>query len=308
MAQKQGDSLDEGIGLAIQKLLISPHFLFRIEQERKDAAAAQPVSEHELATRLSYFLWSSTRRGTAARDSAPATSGSAGRTGEHASGPRVRPAGGDFSGQWLQFRPQIHCRRKSFRVHRYAYVDGRGTALFFENLIRGPQHSRLVGAKNTFSNQRLADSRHRGPIRRVDLPAPAPACCTGSVLTVSVLHSHVVLRGKWVLENILNTPPPPPPADVPTLDEEAVGTSASLREQMEKHRANAICASCHSRMDPLGFALENFDAIGQFRAKDGKFPIDASGKLPDGRTFQGADGLPRFSAPIPPILEERHRR
>jgi hypothetical protein len=101
----------------------------------------------------------------------------------------------------------------------------------------------------------------------------------------------VVIRGKWVLENILNTPPPPPPANVPTLDESATGTTLSLREQMEKHRANPVCASCHSRMDPLGFSLENYDAIGQWRDKDGKFPIDSSGQLPDGRKFEGAKGL-----------------
>jgi hypothetical protein len=94
-----------------------------------------------------------------------------------------------------------------------------------------------------------------------------------------------------VLENILNTPQPPPPPGTPGLDEMAVGVSASQREQLERHRANAVCASCHSRMDPLGFALENYDAIGQWRDKDGKFPIDASGRLPDGRKFVGATGL-----------------
>jgi hypothetical protein len=100
-----------------------------------------------------------------------------------------------------------------------------------------------------------------------------------------------VIRGKWVLENILNSPPPPPPPDVPSLDEAAVGATVSMREQLEKHRANPVCASCHSRMDPLGFSLENYDAIGQWRDKDGKFPIDASGRLPDGRKFEGAGGL-----------------
>ena len=97
----------------------------------------------------------------------------------------------------------------------------------------------------------------------------------------------MVLRGKWVLENLLNAPVPPPPPDVPALDETLVGSSMSLRQQMEKHRANAVCASCHSRMDPLGFGLENFDAIGQWRSMDGKFPIDSAGTLPDGTSFQG---------------------
>jgi hypothetical protein len=100
-----------------------------------------------------------------------------------------------------------------------------------------------------------------------------------------------VLRGKWILENFLNAPPPPPPADVPSLDEQAVGKSVSLREQLEKHRSNSTCASCHARLDPLGFALENFDAIGRWRESDGGFPIDSSGALPDGRTFKGYEGL-----------------
>ncbi len=100
-----------------------------------------------------------------------------------------------------------------------------------------------------------------------------------------------VLRGKWILENILNTPPPPPPPNVPTLDDSKVGQSVSLRQQLEAHRKDAVCASCHSRMDPLGLGLENFDAIGAWRAKDGQIAIDASGTLPDGRTFNGPDGL-----------------
>jgi hypothetical protein len=114
-----------------------------------------------------------------------------------------------------------------------------------------------------------------------------------SVLTVSsyATRTSPVLRGKWILENILNAPPPPPPPDVPTLDVAAVGDSISLRQQMEKHRANATCAGCHGRMDPLGFGLENYDGIGAWRTQDGKFPIDASGKLPDGRTFTGPEGL-----------------
>ena len=100
-----------------------------------------------------------------------------------------------------------------------------------------------------------------------------------------------MLRGKWVLDNLLNAPPPEPPADVPNLDESNIGTSASMREQLEEHRKNAICASCHRRMDPLGFGLENFDAVGAWRTMEGKFPIDASGQLPDGRKFTGPDEL-----------------
>jgi hypothetical protein len=109
-----------------------------------------------------------------------------------------------------------------------------------------------------------------------------------SVLTVSSYANRTspVLRGKWILENLLNAPPPPPPAEVPSLNEAAIGKTTSLREQLENHRANASCAVCHARMDPLGFALENFDAIGQWREKDGKFPIETEGSLPDGRSFK----------------------
>jgi hypothetical protein len=109
----------------------------------------------------------------------------------------------------------------------------------------------------------------------------------GSVLAVSSYptRTSVVIRGKYILNNILGTPPPPPPPNVPALDETAVGTAASLRQQMEKHRANAVCASCHSRMDPLGFALENYDAVGKWRTQDGTFPVDSSGVLPSGKTF-----------------------
>jgi Protein of unknown function (DUF1588)/Protein of unknown function (DUF1585) len=128
----------------------------------------------------------------------------------------------------------------------------------------------------------LSGDKHRGGI-----------VTQASILTISsyATRTSPVLRGKWILETILNAPPPPPPPDVPNLDEAAVGSSASLRQQLEQHRQNATCAACHARMDPLGFGLENFDAIGGWRTQDGKFPIDPSGTLPDGRSFKGPDEL-----------------
>jgi hypothetical protein len=110
-----------------------------------------------------------------------------------------------------------------------------------------------------------------------------------------------VLRGKWILENLLHSPPPPPPAAVPALDDTKIGESATLRQQMEEHRKNPACASCHARMDPLGFGMENFDAIGAWRDTDGKFPVDASGELPNGKRFSGPVELKRI------VAEERER-
>jgi hypothetical protein len=140
-----------------------------------------------------------------------------------------------------------------------------------------------------------------GPeFRRVDLTGtPRGGVVTqGSVLTVSsyATRTSPVLRGKWILENLLNAPPPEPPADVPNLDETTIGTSASVRMQLEEHRKNPTCASCHRRMDPLGFGLENFDAVGAWRTMDGKLPIDSAGTLPDGRTFNGPEELRQILA------------
>ena len=178
----------------------------------------------------------------------------------------------------------------------------RETELFVETIVREriAACSTSSTARYSFLNERLA--RHYGSpnvtgpeFRQVDLTGtPRGGVLTqGSVLAVSsyATRTSPVLRGKWVLDNLLNAPPPEPPADVPNLDETKIGTAASMREQLEEHRKNAICASCHRRMDPLGFGLENFDAVGAWRTKEGKFPIDASGQLPDGRRFTGPDEL-----------------
>jgi hypothetical protein len=169
--------------------------------------------------------------------------------------------------------------------------------MFFEYVLRENRPvSDFIDARYTFANELLA--KHYGipdvkgdEFRRVELKGDERGgiLSQGTVLTVSSYptRTSVVLRGKYVLENILGTPPPPPPPDVPALDEAAVGTSASLRKQMEAHRASAICASCHSKMDVLGFGLENYDGIGKWRTTDGKFPVDSSGTLPNGKTFSG---------------------
>jgi hypothetical protein len=168
------------------------------------------------------------------------------------------------------------------------------TTLFFENILKENRPiSEFLDAKYTFLNERLAklygiDGVSGSEFRRVDLATNQRGgiLSQASVLTVSSYPNRTspVIRGKYVLTNILGTPPPPPP-DVPNLDESAVGTSGSLRQQLEKHRSNAVCASCHSRMDPLGFGLENYDAIGRWRTRDGNFDVDSSGTLPNGKTF-----------------------
>jgi len=170
------------------------------------------------------------------------------------------------------------------------------TDLFFQYIIENDRSILdFLDADYTFLNQRLAEfygipGVKGNDFRKVDLTGTnrGGVLTQASILTVSSYANRTspVLRGKWILENLLNAPPPPPPPEVPSLNESVIGKSVSLRDQLEKHRANATCAACHSRMDPLGFALEHFDAIGQWREKDGKFTIETAGSLPDGRSFK----------------------
>jgi hypothetical protein len=307
MVQKDGDSFEEGLCLAIQQILISPHFLFRVE---KDPSADQGedyqrISEHELATRLSYFLWSS------APDEELLHCADVGKLRQPAVlEAQVRRMLKDakafalvenFGGQWLQTRSlESHTpdRTKFLEFTDYTRMSmKKETEMFFEHILRADRPILdFIDANYTFLNQRLAEFYDIPGVkghefRKVDLTGTrrGGVLTQASVLTVSSYPNRTspVLRGKWVLENILNAPTPPPPPDVPSLDERALGQSVSLRAKLEQHRSNSTCASCHARMDPLGFALENFDAIGRWREKDGLFPIDPSGTLPDGRSFKG---------------------
>jgi hypothetical protein len=169
------------------------------------------------------------------------------------------------------------------------------TRMFFDYVLRENRPiSEFLDARYTFLNQRLArfygiDGVTGPDFRKVDLTTPQRGgiLSQGSVLAVSSYptRTSVVIRGKYILSNILGAPPPPPPVTPPPLDEEAVGATATLRQSMEKHRADPACAACHNKMDPLGFGLENYDAIGHWRTKDGKFDVDSSGTLPNGKTF-----------------------
>ena len=312
LVQDQGESFDEAMVTGLQAVLVSPHFLYRIERDPGDAGGSDsvPVSDYELASRLSYFIWSSMPDEELLR-----------LAGEH----RLRHPGvledqvrrmlrdvrsralvEQFSGQWLQFR-NIDIVRPDLG-HFPEFDEGlrrsmrRETEQFIEHLCRQDRSIlEILDANYTFVDERLARFYGipgvQGPeFRKVDMTGTRRGggiLAHASVLTVSSYSTRTspVLRGKWILDNLLNAPPPPPPPSVPALDESKVGQSVSLRQEMEQHRKDPSCASCHARMDPLGFSLENFNAIGAWRDDDGKLPVDASGSLPGGRAFRGPNEL-----------------
>ena len=311
-AERQEGSLAEGLAVGIQAILVSPDFLFRIEKDRANTgtkATHYPISQHELATRLSYFLWSSMPdaqlRQAADLGTLRNPAVLAAQVRRMLRDPKSHALSENFGGQWLQFRALESVTRDRDRFPDFEdYLRlsmRRETELFIDNIIR--QDRRIldfIDGRYSFLNERLA--RHYGipnvsgpEFRRVDLSdTPRGGVLTqASVLTVSsyATRTSPVLRGRWVLDNLLDAPPPDPPPDVPNLKEEEIGTAASMRQQLELHRKDPTCASCHRRMDPLGFGLENFDAVGAWRTADGKFPIDATGTLPDGRSFNGPEEL-----------------
>ncbi len=310
--RQNGASFNESLSTAMEAVLISPKFLFRIEQdpETETGDSGHYVGPYELASRLSYFLWSTMP------DEALLKQAATGRLQDpQVLNAEVRrmlndPKAADglvknFGGQWLQFRALESVRPDPERFPLFSdYLRmsmQRETELFFTNVIREDRSVLdFLNGKYTFANEVLARFYGipdvKGPeFRKVDLTGtPRGGVLTqGSVLTASSYSTRtsVVLRGKWVLENLLNAPVPPPPPNVPALNESTVGVSMSLRQQMEEHRKNAICSSCHSRMDPLGFGMENFDATGHWRTLDGKFPIDSAGVLPNGKSFHGPDEM-----------------
>jgi mono/diheme cytochrome c family protein len=311
MVQNDGDSFEEGLCLAIQRILISPYFLFRVEKGPPPGKGEDlyGIGQHELATRLSYFVWSSmpdeellrcADEGTLRRPDVLEV-----QVRRMLRDARAAALAENFGGQWLQTRAlESHTpdRVKFPEFTDYTRMSmKKETDLFFEHVLRVDRPVLdFLDAPYTFLNQRLAEFYQIPGVkghefRKVDLTGTRRGGILGqaSVLTVSSYANRTspVLRGKWILENLLNAPPPPPPANVPALDERPLGKSVSVRAQLEQHRANPNCAACHARMDPLGFALENFDAIGRWREKDGDVAIDASGTLPDGRSFKGYNDL-----------------
>ena len=309
----RGRSAEQGIQLAIQAMLVSPNFLFRIERDpnpvrlRGDAATAgqvHDVSPFELASRVSYFLWSSMP------DDELMALAASGRLRDQQvldaqvtrmlADPRASAFAENFAGQWLETRNLdiVKPDPDTFKEWDAELRDAmkRETAMFFEYVLRENRPvSDFLTADYTFLNERLAAhygiAGVTGPeMRRVALQTDrrGGVLSQAGVLTVSSYPTRTspVIRGKYVLQNILGTPPEPPPGDIPPLEASAAGGGLSVREQLERHRSNPACATCHRNMDPLGFGLENYDAIGRWRDMEGKFPVDSTGMLPDGQRFK----------------------
>jgi len=311
-ATKEGDSFERGIQVAVQAVLVSPHFLFRIEldPEPLNPQAVRTINEYELATRLSYFLWSSMPDDELMRlahDGALRKEGNlAAQVRRMLKDPKSSAMVENFAGQWLQLRnlKTINPDRMRFSAFDDALRAAMETEtrMFFEAIVREDRKIfDLLDTDFTFVNDRLA--RHYGidgvqgaEFRRVALTTPQRGGLLGqaSILTVTSnpTRTSPVKRGKWILENLLNAPPPPPPANVPELkDAASMDDAATLRQRMEQHRENPACAVCHTQMDALGFGLENYDPIGAWRTKDGTADIDAAGSLPGGVSFKSPGEL-----------------
>ena len=307
----KGESFENAVKLTCEAVLVSPSFLFRGELQPNPDNPVQdyPVDEFALASRLSYFLWSTMPD---AELFALAEAGHLRRElprqlRRMLKDPKSAALVHDFAGQWLQLRSL-----KTMAPDRQLFPGfdedlradmSNETELFFANVVREDRSVMdFLVADYTFVNERLAT--HYGlkqtvtgsEFQRVSLNGSGRAgvLTHASVLTVTSnpTRTSPVKRGKWVLENLLAQPPPPPPPNVPPLNEsKEAASTASVRERMERHRQDPLCASCHAQMDPIGFSLENFDAIGAWRDNDGTFAIDASGRLPGGEQFSGASGL-----------------
>jgi len=314
LAEKQGESFEKGIKVALQAVLVSPHFLFRgeIQPEPNNPKSVHPINEHALAARLSYFLWSSlpddalfaeAERGTLRKNIDA-------QVRRMLKDPKASSLVENFAGQWLQLRNLrlFHPDPKEFPKfdEKLRAAMERETEEYFAHIMREDRNVlEFLDSDYTFVNGRLA--RHYGiegvegdAFVRVMLKGNARGgvLTHGSVLTLTSnpTRTSPVKRGKWVLENLLGTPPPPPPPEVPDLDMPESGKvlTGTLRQRMEQHREDPNCATCHARMDPIGFGLENFDGIGAWRDRDGKAAVDPAGELVSGEKFSGPADLRRI--------------
>lgn len=312
MVRSDGNNFESGIQFAVAAALVSPNFLFRWELDpgQTEGESTKPLEDFELASRLSYFLWSSmpddelfdlAADGRLHRSAVFET-----QVRRMMRDPKASGLVENFGGQWLQVRnfdvepdPELF---PSFDPSLREAMQTE-TTLFFQTIMQEDRSVlEFLDADFTFVNERLA--RHYdmpgiegNDYQRVSLKADSQRggiLGHASILTLTSNPSRTspVNRGKWILEQILGAPPPPPPPNVPELEEgNGVDLTASLRERMEQHRQNPECATCHAKMDPLGFAFEKFDAIGAWREKDGDFDIDPSGQMPDGNEFNGPQEL-----------------
>ncbi|MEP6714928.1 MAG: DUF1592 domain-containing protein [Terriglobia bacterium] len=304
---------ENGIEMALRAVLVSPEFLFRIEQDPAGIApkTAYKLSDIDLASRLSFFLWSSIPDDelldAATRNTLHQPAVLEKQVRRMLADTRSEALVDNFAEQWLYLR-NLSSASPDARMFpdfddnlRQAFR--RETELFFESIMREDRNVLdLLRANYTFVNERLA--RHYGipniygsRFRRVTFEPGSERgglLSQGSILTVTsyATRTSPVIRGKWVLTNILGTPPPPPPPNVPPLKESAdTGKVLTMRERMAEHRANPACAGCHKLMDPIGFALENYDAVGRWRSAENGVPVDSAGALPDGAAFEGVAGL-----------------
>ncbi len=322
-ADAAGGKWEAGARQAIEAILVSPKFLFRPEFESPSPQPGnQPLGEYELASRLSYFLWSTMPDDElfALAEKKELNKNLEAQVKRMLKDPKARSLTDNFAMQWLQLRrlnnvtpdPKLF---PTFSKLKSAMMDE--TSMFVDAIFREDRSILdLIDANFTFLNESLA--KHYGIVdtvgNRAGQKPPKPGgqpikgkdfqrvtlsdgergglLTQASFLTVTSnpTRTSPVKRGKWILEQILGTPPPPPPPDVPSL-EKATELTGTFRQKLEQHRSNPNCAGCHARMDPIGFAFENFDAVGVFRTKEGDLPIDASGSLPGGQAFKGAGEL-----------------
>jgi hypothetical protein len=321
---RAGGDFEAGIEMALRAVLVSPEFLFRVEQDPANVApnSAYRISDLELASRLSFFLWSSIPDDelldAAVRGNLRTPAVLEQQVRRMLADARSRALVNNFAEQWLYLR-NLSSMTPDMRLFpdfddnlRQAFRQE--TELFFESIMREDRSVLdLLRANYTFVNERLA--RHYGipnvygsRFRRIafgDDAVRGGLLRQGSVLTVTsyATRTSPVIRGKWILANILGSPPPPPPAVVPALKEHSVGGKVlTMRERMAEHRANPACSGCHQLMDPVGFALENYDAVGRWRTAEEGTPLDVTGSLPDGSKFEGVSGLQQALMSRPEIF------
>ena len=308
-AGAKGGTFDEGMRLGVQAVLSSPRFLFRLEQDPAGSGGkVRALDGYEVASRLSYFLWSTMPDATlldlAAKGQLVRPAVIKAQVRRMIADPKAQAMADNFASQWLNLRKLsiVEFDEKQYPVTPQLRADmAEETKRFFMGVLRnGRTISDFVNGPYTYVNDRMASFYGLPGVtgaewRRVPLTgARAGVLTQASVLTVTSnpTRTSPTKRGKWVLENLFGTPPPPPPPGVSDIPDEAHKIEGkTLRQLMEEHRKNAACAVCHQKMDPIGFGMENFDPIGRWRKMEGKFPVDASGVLPGGVKFNGTQEL-----------------